>query len=532
MKPLSSNPIHGESSFLSLASASPPNRPLTTDEAIEVMGQRVLTLAQTGRCAIFLRQRDGSAYTCPWSIGLSAGYIQKLLAETSHSSGKDHFFLSHPRPLIISDTRKAQIPSALSLLSRQEGYRSVHVWPVKSKGTIIAVILCYFNKVHTLTKSEYRAMISFATQAGFTLEDPSPLNEQRPTTVLNGLYDLSRQLVINDTIETQLDRFVRSTVEMVQVSFCRVLTREGDGAFICRAAYPPRITGYKNQAEPQQAQLVYQRIASSEEPFLLRRTDITLTYDSRVALELDSAHTLCLVPLKVDTEIVGMLVLGEERSHEAFHIERVRLASMIADLVATVIHRERLYHRLEESYLETILALTRTLEARDPYTAGHSMKLVEMVEKTGKRLGCPPTRLQAMRWASLLHDIGKIGVPDEILRRPGPLSKEEWEIMKQHPHIGAEIITPITSLALVAPFILAHHEQYDGNGYPNGLRGEGIPLEARVLSVVDAYCAMTDGRVYRPAKTHVEAVTELKKCSGKHFDPMVVDAFLSIFEKE
>lgn len=532
MKPLHSDPIQGDTPFLSLASASQPHGPLTTDQAIEAIGHRALTLAQTNRCAIFLRQRDG-LYSCPWSIGLSPGYIQKILAEAVRSPSKDYFFAARPGPVHISDTRKVLSTSALSALSREEGYRAIHLWPVESRGTIIAAIGCYYNKPHSPSKGEYKAMSNFLYQASSALESAIPPAEHRPAAVLNGLYDLSRQLVVSDSLEILLERFVQSAVEIVQATFCRVLTQERDGSFVCRAAYPARFPGGTlGLPEPMATQTVYQRIIRAEAPFLLRHTDVTLSFDARHGLELDYAHTLCLVPLRVDSELVGILVMGEERSNEVFHIEKVRLASMVADLVASVIQRERLYRRLEDSYLETILALTRTLEARDPYTAGHSNKMVDLVEKTGKRLGCSSTRIQSMRWAALLHDIGKIGVPDEILRRAGPLSDEEWVIMKKHPQIGEEIIKPINSLAHVGPFILSHHEHFDGGGYPYGLKGEEIPLEARIISVVDAYCAMTDGRVYRAPRTHSEAVAELKRCSGKHFDPLVVEVFLNVAEKD
>jgi len=130
-----------------------------------------------------------------------------------------------------------------------------------------------------------------------------------------------------------------------------------------------------------------------------------------------------------------------------------------------------------------------------------------------------------------LHDIGKIGVPDSILRKPGTLEPNELEIMRQHPEIGARIVEPVRNLAGVAPIIRAHQEWYDGAGYPDGLKGEGIPKIARIISVADAYIAMTDERVYRKALSHDQAIEEIKRCSGTQFDPEAAAALLKIIER-
>ncbi|NQS92152.1 MAG: HD domain-containing protein, partial [Chloroflexi bacterium] len=124
-----------------------------------------------------------------------------------------------------------------------------------------------------------------------------------------------------------------------------------------------------------------------------------------------------------------------------------------------------------------------------------------------------------------LHDIGKIGLPDEILNKPGPLTEEEWTIIKQHPLTGAEIVSPVKYLAPVAPIVQAHHEKFDGSGYPFGLKGNDIPLGSRIVSVIDAYVAIRDERVYSESHTHEEAIAEIRRSSGTHFDPVIVDIF-------
>ena len=197
-------------------------------------------------------------------------------------------------------------------------------------------------------------------------------------------------------------------------------------------------------------------------------------------------------------------------------------------VVHDVTERRESESALENAYLDTVLALSRMMDARDAYTGTHSQNLAAWARAVAEKLGCTQKEIRTIHWAALLHDIGKTGVPDEILRKPGALTAEEWVVMKRHPEIGAAIVAPIKQLNGVADIIRAHHERFDGSGYPHGLSGEAIPLGGRILTVVDSYSAMTDARIYRHARTHVEAIAELKAWAGKQFDPQVVQVFLQV----
>ncbi|MCB9134712.1 MAG: GAF domain-containing protein [Anaerolineales bacterium] len=241
--------------------------------------------------------------------------------------------------------------------------------------------------------------------------------------------------------------------------------------------------------------------------------------------------TLVIVPLVVKGEILGILELEHGPQERYYTPDELNLAITLANQAAMALENAQLYEELEESYLQTVLALARAMDARDTYTADHSQRLSIWAETIAREMGCSPEKIRAIHWAALLHDIGKIGVPDEILRKPGPLNDLEWAIMKQHPAEGAEIIAPVKRLAEVAPIIRAHQEKYDGTGYPDGLTGREIPLGARILAVVDSYSAMIDNRVYRRARPHTEALDEIIRLSGQQYDPEVVSAFLKVIER-
>jgi response regulator RpfG family c-di-GMP phosphodiesterase len=193
---------------------------------------------------------------------------------------------------------------------------------------------------------------------------------------------------------------------------------------------------------------------------------------------------------------------------------------------------EDVLHDLRESYEATLDAMVSAIESRDCETKHHCRRVQSHAVLLGRRLGLTPEQLVDISYGALLHDVGKIGVPDSILLKPGKLSDEDWTIMRQHTLIGHKMISRIKFLKGAADVVLYHHERWDGTGYPYGISGEDIPLPARIFSVIDAYDAITSERVYKRAVPINDAKKEIERCAGTQFDPKVVEVFLQVTKEE
>jgi HD-GYP domain-containing protein (c-di-GMP phosphodiesterase class II)/putative methionine-R-sulfoxide reductase with GAF domain len=215
---------------------------------------------------------------------------------------------------------------------------------------------------------------------------------------------------------------------------------------------------------------------------------------------------------------------GARRGAPSRRDERMLLG--IADQALLAIVNRTLYAELEESFLSTVQALGNALGTKDEYTGDHAQALVGLATNVARRLGVAGTELRDITVAAALHDVGKIGVPASILDKPGPLTGAEWAVMRRHPELGARIMEPVPALDGARRLVLACHEHWDGSGYPHGLRGAEIPLGARGILACDAFHAMTSDRVYRDALPVPEALAELGRCSGSHFDPEVTAALI------
>lgn len=243
-------------------------------------------------------------------------------------------------------------------------------------------------------------------------------------------------------------------------------------------------------------------------------------------LRRDGIKSALCVPLVRSARVIGVLNVSRCESAEAFSRENLKVVAAFAGQLAVAIENAQLYADLENTFLGTIAALAAAVDAKDPYTYGHSSDVTAHALSIAEELGLDETTRERLRIAALLHDIGKIGIDGAILNKPGRLTDEEYERIKCHPDIAAGILDSLDFLHDVVPLVHYHHERYDGQGYPTGIAGEEIPLGARIISVADAYNAMVSDRTYRKALTPEKAMRELKDNAGTQFDPAVVEAFL------
>lgn len=244
-----------------------------------------------------------------------------------------------------------------------------------------------------------------------------------------------------------------------------------------------------------------------------------------------SSKSFVAVPLKIKNKVIGVLNINSKRKGKQFSQMDIKLLDILANQAAVAIENIQLYKDMKGMYVGTIMTLAKAIDAKDSYTKGHSERVMKFAVEIAKEMKLPEKLVSNIEFAALIHDIGKIGVKDNVLDKPTRLSDAEYDIIKKHPVIGEQIIAPIEFLTNIAPLILYHHEHYDGSGYLEGLKGEEIPIGARILIVADAFEAMISERPYSRSMTREEASDELRDKSGSQFDPEVVKAFLRVLEK-
>jgi len=342
------------------------------------------------------------------------------------------------------------------------------------------------------------------------------------------LFEMSRVFMSTMDVDELLNQVVHTAKQEAQADrVSLMLLDEESGELTVEAAI----------SLPEEATTTRQKVGEGIAGWVVRRGEPLLLNEGtpldpriRRAMRGEASSALC-VPLKVKDRVIGVLNLSKLGGNP-FAEGDLELASILCGQAAIAIENARLFEELRESFVGVIAALAAAIDAKDPYTHGHSERVARYAAEIARELGLETHEVETVHYAGLLHDIGKIGVSEQSLKKPDALDVKEWEVMKAHPAIGARILEPISLLKEIIPLVRHHHERCDGTGYPDGLAGEEIPLGARILAVADAFEVMTSPRPYSPAMSPAQAIALLQEGVGKQWDAEVMEALLRALEKE
>lgn len=354
---------------------------------------------------------------------------------------------------------------------------------------------------------------------------------RQKTKALSFLYRIERDVSNKLKMEDVLKVIVEKVGSILNVKICSILLindKTGKLSVECAKGLEPKIL---KDTELEVGNKISGWVVKHNRPVLVKNIE----KDTRFAKRNEEKYynkSLMSVPLTIKDKVIGVINVNNKKSRRIFNREDFRLLKQIAAQVAIVIENARLYRSLSNLYMRTITTLAATIDARDHYTRRHSEMVAKYAVAIAEAMKLPPERIELIRQASHLHDIGKIGVHDFILLKPDKLTDEEWEEIKLHSLKGAEILAPlVVFLNGAIDMVKQHHERYDGKGYPSHYRDGEIDIGARIMAVADAFDAMLSERPYRKAYSPERAIEELRENSGTQFDPKIVETFLEVLNK-
>ena len=436
---------------------------------------------------------------------------------------------AHPYDLVISDLKMPNM-GGIELLEHIN----------RTMPNVVTVIMTGFGTVETAIDAMKRGAYDYVLKP-FRIEEVVHIIqrglEKRRLAAENlrlrealSLYKVSEAIAASLSLEEVLNTVGEMGVHDLAADLVVVILKSAEGDWFerYRRQSPSFHDNLADDAQPLSVDPRSLVEHFAVEPTLNVAGAKTVTF-LRAPSERHPVWSMMAVPLRIRGDAAGFLVtLGFNRGRRFEEAQR-KLLQGVASRAAAAIENARLYEDLKATFQQTIQGLARTIDKLDRYTAGHSDRVAYYARILAQHLGLPPDLVETVRQAALLHDIGKIGCVLN-LNKAGKLSAEEYEIFKKHPGYGRDILDPIRFLHPLIPGVHLHHERWDGKGYPLKLRGEEIPVIARIISVADTYDAMTSDRSYRAALPHEVAINEIDRCSGTQFDPAVAHPFLHVIE--
>lgn len=340
------------------------------------------------------------------------------------------------------------------------------------------------------------------------------------------LYSLSEAMGTSKTLEEMLNQAADTARSVVGVNAISILVRENFN----QVPIPYMIQGSSGDSDCEDFLRGNHELCRSAINNCESQISTSTIKDDGVGGK-SCIRSLASYPLMSRGEAIGLLNVIQEDPFMAVLPGQLHLLTIVASKIASAIETNRLHEHLQSSYIKAIRALANAIEARDLYTRGHTERVTILADLLASRLNWSEEKRAELKMGCTLHDIGKIGIPDAILNKPGKLTDEERDQIRNHPFLGAKILEGIDYLSPAIPYVLYHHEFYDGTGYPDGLAGEDIPIEGRLLAVVDTFDAIVSERPYREGRPAIKAITELEKYKGLQFDPIIVDVMVAAWRE-
>ncbi|MFB3897227.1 MAG: HD domain-containing phosphohydrolase [bacterium] len=412
-----------------------------------------------------------------------------------------------------------------------QGVRSAMCVPLLYKEKLIGLIhVDTFSQRNAFTEEDLRLLSGIANQAAIALENAMLYSRtQQQIRELSAVLEVSRAISANLNTDIVLQMIMRYSLNLLQAeSGSIMMLDETSGELSIKAAVGLN-EEIINKEKRKLGEGIAGWVAQSAQPLLLR--DGLHDSQFRNIKKKESVKDALCVPLTYQGKVLGVISVNNRVGEKTFQDKDLELLSTFASQAAIAIHNSRLYSYLREIYVSTIKAFAVAIEARDPYTRGHSERISQFAVAIAQEMNLESDQLDTIRDAALLHDIGKIGVRESILQKPTKLNDDEYREMQRHAVLGTQILQSIPSLKPLLSIVHHHQEKFNGTGYPDKLSGVSIPLGARIIAVADAFEAMTSDRPYRPARSVKQAIKELKKFSGTQFDPSIVTAFIHILER-
>jgi putative nucleotidyltransferase with HDIG domain len=415
-------------------------------------------------------------------------------------------------------------------LIRRENLVSVLSLIMRYGGEIQGAINIYSrNKIRRFTPEEIENAHIFGQQATIAIRNANLYSELREEAqIAKTLLQVAEDVGSLGSLSEVLNRiaFIITKVLNFKISLIFLWDRQK------KLFLPAKAVGLPPHRSPLFETLILRREDLNFTEAEIRQREVVCASDAPGHFPVEKLSSVLevrdfqIVPLVIKNQILGALISGGYQGEEPFDTKAEMFMRGIAAHAAIAIDDANLVEDLEAAFLDIIKSLATAIEVKDRYTHSHSESVVSYALAIARQLNLTDKDIDLLRKACLLHDVGKIGVEDSILKKTSPLTPEEWAAIKVHPVVGAEILGMVCSLSEVSVIVRHHHEHYDGGGYPDKLKGEQIPLFARILQIADSFDAMTSDRPYRQALSQEEAIKQLKLFSGRQFDPKLVEVFL------